>query len=63
MKHKKNGILVNKDDIPNFVDQICRINKNKNLIDDMKSNCLDSIQNFDLDTNINRLIDIYKKLN
>ena len=63
VKHKKNGILVNKDDIPNFVDQICRINKNKNLIDDMKSNCLDSIQNFDLDTNINRLIDIYKKLN
>ena len=36
-------------DISNFVDQICQINKNRNIIDNMKSNRLDPIAKFDLD--------------
>ena len=63
VKNEINGILVNQGDIVNFVDQICQINKNRNIIDNMKSNCLDSIEKFDLDVNINRLVNIYKKLN
>ena len=63
VKNGINGILVNQGDISNFVDQICQINKNRNIIDNMKSNCLDSIAKFDLDVNIKRLVTIYKKLN
>ena len=40
-----------------------KINEDKNIIDDMRDNCLNSIKKFDLDINSKRLIDIYKKLN
>lgn len=63
VKDKINGILVEKDDIPNFVSQICQMNKNKNIIENIKSNCIDSIKKFDLDINTKRLLDIYKNLN
>ena len=63
VKDKINGILVNKDNILDFADEICKINGNKNIIDDMRDNCLNSIKKFDLDLNSKRLIDIYKKLN
>ncbi len=63
VKDKINGFLINKDNILDFTDKICKINENKSIIDDMKHNCLNSIKKFDLDINSNRLIDIYKRLN
>ena len=63
VKDKINGILINKDNILDFADEICKINEDKNIIDDMRDNCLNSIKKFDLDINSKRLIDIYKKLN
>ncbi len=63
VKDKINGFLINKDNILDFTDKICKINENKSIIDDMKNNCLNSIKKFDLDINSNRLIDIYKRLN
>ena len=61
MKDKINGILVNKDNILDFADKICKINENKIIIDDMRNNYLNSIKKFDLNVNSERLIDIYKK--
>ena len=63
VKHKINGILVDTGDISNFVNQICQMNKNKNIIDNIKGNCMNSIKKFDLDINTKKLIDIYKNLN
>lgn len=63
VKDKINGFLINKDNILDFTNKICKINENKSIIDDMKNNCLNSIKKFDLDINSNRLIDIYKRLN
>ena len=63
MRDKINGILINKDDILNFTDKICKINDNRKIIEDMSDNCLNSVKKFDLDTNSYNLIDIYKKLN
>ena len=63
VRDKINGILINKDDILNFTDKICKINDNKKIIEDMSDNCLNSVKKFDLDTNSYNLIDIYKKLN
>ena len=61
VKDKINGILVNKDNILDFADKICKINENKIIIDDMRNNYLNSIKKFDLNVNSERLIDIYKK--
>ena len=63
VRNKINGILVEKDDITNFVHQICELDKNRNIINNMKSYCINSIMKFDLEINVKRLIDIYKELN
>ena len=40
VKDKINGILVDKGDISNFVNQIYQMNKNKSIIDNIKGNCI-----------------------
>ena len=60
IKDKFNGFLIKENDISELVNKIHQIKENKEIINDMQNNCLDTIKKFDLDTCCNKLINIYE---
>ena len=60
IKDKFNGFLIKNNDVSELVNKIHQIRENKGIINDMQSNCLESIEKFDLDTSYNKLINIYE---
>jgi len=60
IKDKFNGFLIKDNDVTELVNKIHQIKENKEIINDMQNNCLNSVKKFDLDTCCNKLIDIYK---
>ena len=60
IKDRFNGFLIKNNDVSELVNKIHQIRENKGIINDMQSNCLESIKKFDLDTSNNKLINIYE---
>ena len=60
VKDKINGFLIQDNDVSELVNKILQIKENKEIINNMQNNCLDSIKKFDLDTCSNKLINIYE---
>ncbi len=60
IKDKFNGFLIKNNNVSELVNKIYQIKENKEIINKMQNNCLDSITKFDLDTSCNKLINIYK---
>ena len=60
IKDKFNGFLIKNNDVSELVNKIYQIKENKEIINKMQNNCLNSITKFDLDTSCNKLINIYK---
>ena len=57
-----NGFLIRDNNQSELVDKICELSQNKSIMKNMKKNCIDSVQKFDLDFNSIKLTEIYKKL-
>ncbi len=60
VKDKINGFLIKDNDVSEFVNKILQIKENKEILNNMQNNCLESIKKFDLDTCSNKLINIYE---
>ena len=63
IKDKFNGFLIKNNDVSELVNKIHQIKENKEIINNMKNNCLETIKKFDLDYSCNKLINIYENEN
>ena len=63
IKDRFNGFLIKDNDVSELVNKIHQIKENKEIINDMKNNCLETIKKFDLDTSCSKLINIYENEN
>jgi len=59
---KFNGFLIKENSITEFVNMIEKLSQQRDIINNMRQNCFDSIKKFDLDLISNKLIDSYKKI-
>jgi len=57
-----NGFIINGNNLSEFVDKIYELTQNKDVLFNMKKNCLETTKRFDLDLITNKLEKIYKEL-
>ena len=57
-----NGFFIDENNLSSYIEKICYLNQNQNILISLKKNCIESIKRFDLDLISNNLIKSYKEL-
>ena len=56
----RNGILIRKFHLNKLIKKICKLSKNKKILDKLKNRSSAGIYKFDLDENVKSLVKLYK---